>query len=31
VSGIAATFGGYERFHAFDGAGNRVEVMTQVA
>ena len=25
------TFDGYERFHAFDGAGNRVEVLTPVA
>ena len=24
------TFDGYERFHAFDGAGNRVEVLTPV-
>ena len=23
-----ATFAGYERFHAFDGHGNRVEVLT---
>jgi hypothetical protein len=24
------TFDGYERFHTFDGAGNRVEVLTPV-
>jgi len=24
------TFDGYERFHAFDGAGNRVEVLTPI-